>query len=80
MGAEGAADVIFRRQLDAEPERRDELIASYQRDAMGVELAARTGSVDQVIRPEDTRETVVRLLRSLRGGRVPHFTHDNLPQ
>lgn len=80
MGAEGAADVIFRRQIEAEPERREDLIDSYRRDAMGVELAARGGSVDQIIEPHETRDTVVRLLRSLRNGRRPGFVHDNLPQ
>jgi acetyl-CoA carboxylase carboxyltransferase component len=80
MGAEGAADIIFRRQLEAEPERREDLVDSYRRDAMHVDLAARRGSVDEVIAPRDTRAAVTALLRSLRGAREPAFVHDNLPQ
>lgn len=80
MGAEGAADIIFRRQIEAEPERRDELIDTYRREAMDVELAARRGSVDEIIDPNDTRRSLVTLLRSLRGARRPGWVHDNLPQ
>jgi acetyl-CoA carboxylase carboxyltransferase component len=80
MGAEGAADIVLRRAIEAEPDRRDELVESYRRDAMGVDVAARRGSVDEVIAPEDTRAAIVAILRSLRGARAPGFVHDNLPQ
>jgi acetyl-CoA carboxylase carboxyltransferase component len=80
MGAEGAADIIFRRRLQDEPDRRDELVESYRREAMDVDLAARRGSVDEVIAPEDTRPALQALLRSLQGARTPAFVHDNLPQ
>jgi propionyl-CoA carboxylase beta chain len=80
MGAEGAADVIFRRQIDADPARRDELAARYRNEAMAVDLAARRGSVDEVIDPADTREVLAGLLASLGGGPAPGFVHDNLPQ
>ena len=80
MGAEGAADIIFRKQLAADPDRREELVASYRRDAMHVDLAARRGSVDEVIAPNDTRGALATILASLRGARDPGFVHDNLPQ
>ncbi len=80
MGAEGAADIIFRKQLAAEPDRREELVDSYRRDAMHVDLAARRGSVDEVIDPADTRQALATILASLRGAREPGFVHDNLPQ
>jgi acetyl-CoA carboxylase carboxyltransferase component len=80
MGAEGAADIIFRRTLDDEPERRDELVEDYRRDAMHVDLAARRGSVDEIVAPDETRDALVAILRSLRGARQPGFVHDNLPQ
>jgi acetyl-CoA carboxylase carboxyltransferase component len=47
---------------------------------MHVDLAARRGSVDEIIAPEDTRDALVAILRSLRGARQPGFVHDNLPQ
>ncbi len=80
MGAEGAADIIFRRQIAAEPDRRGELVAAYRRDAMHVDLAARRGSVDEIVAPAETRDALVGVLRSLRGARPPGFVHDNLPQ
>ncbi|MFA9430494.1 acyl-CoA carboxylase subunit beta [Egicoccus sp. AB-alg2] len=80
MGAEGAADIIFRRQLDAEPDRRDDLVEQYRSDAMHVDLAARRGSVDEIVAPHETRDALVGILRSLKGARQPMFVHDNLPQ
>lgn len=80
MGAEGAADVIFRKQIEADPARRDDLIDSYRSEAMQVELAARRGSVDEIIEPADTRRALVTLLGSLRNGRQLGYVHDNLPQ
>jgi acetyl-CoA carboxylase carboxyltransferase component len=47
---------------------------------MHVDQAARRGSVDEVIRPDETRDALTALLRSLRHARQPGFVHDNLPQ
>ena len=80
MGAEGAADVIFRRQIEADPAARDELIASYKAEAMAVDVAAQRGSVDEVIDPSDTRTALIQLLDGLRPRTPAGFRHDNLPQ
>ncbi len=80
MGAEGAVDVIYRRDIDAEPERRDELIARYRAEAMAPHIPAERMSIDEVIAPGDTRDVVAATLRSLRGANQPRFRHDNLPQ
>jgi acetyl-CoA carboxylase carboxyltransferase component len=80
MGAEGAVDVIFRKQVAADPGIREDLVADYRREAMHVDLAARRGSVDEIIAPDETRPALVALLRGLRGARKPGFVHDNLPQ
>lgn len=80
MGAEGAVDIIHRRTVQAHPDRRDALVDDYRRDAMAVDLAAHRGSVDEIVRPEDTRGALVTLLRSLASARTPGFVHDNLPQ
>jgi propionyl-CoA carboxylase beta chain len=79
MGAEGAADVVFRKRIAADPGARDGLVASYREEAAGAELAARRGSVDEIVRPEETRGRLVALLRSLGGARPPGFVHDNEP-
>jgi propionyl-CoA carboxylase beta chain len=80
MGAEGAVDVIFRRELAADPSRRDELIAGYRAEAMAPHLAAERLSVDEVIKPAETRDVVAATLRSLARANEPRFRHDNLPQ
>jgi acetyl-CoA carboxylase carboxyltransferase component len=80
MGAEVAADIVFRRAIEADPRRRDEHVAGYREDAMLVDVAARRGSVDQVIRPDETCDALTAVLRSLRQARQPGFVHHNLPQ
>ena len=80
MGAEGAVDVIYRRDIEADPDRRDELIATYKAEAMAPHIPAERMSIDEVIAPRETRGVVASTLRSLASGTQPHFRHDNLPQ
>lgn len=80
MGADGAVDIIFRRQLAEDPGARERLVDEYRREAMGVDLAARRGSVDEIISPDNTRDALIRLLRGSTGRRPSGFVHDNLPQ
>jgi propionyl-CoA carboxylase beta chain len=80
MGAEGAVDIIYRRELAADPTRRAELVARYEAEAMAPHLPAERLSVDEVIAPAQTRSVVAATLRSLRRAVRPGFRHDNLPQ
>ncbi len=80
MGAEGAVDVIYRRELEADPSRRDELVARYRAEAMAPHIPAERLSIDEVIAPSETRAVVVASLRSLAGALTPGYRHDNLPQ
>ena len=80
MGAEGAVDVIYRRELAADPSRRPELIERYRAEAMAPHIPAERLSIDEVIAPQDTRAVVAATLRSLDGANQPRFRHDNLPQ
>lgn len=80
MGAEGAADVIFRRQIAEDPSARDRLADQYRDEAMDVGLAAGRGSVDEVVAPGDTRRALIHLLAARRPSRPRGFVHDNLPQ
>ena len=80
LGAEGAADLIFRREIEAHPERREPLMDGYRREAMAVDVAAGRGSVSEIIDPKDSRAAIAALLRSLQGGAPRGFVHDNLPQ
>ena len=80
MGAAAAAEVIYRRELEAEPARRGDLVARYRAEATAPQVAASRMSVDEVITPEETRPVVAAVLGSLRAARAPRFRHDNLPQ
>lgn len=80
MGADGAIDVIYRREVEADPSRRDELIERYRAEAMAPHIPAERLSIDEVIAPGDTRAIVAATLRSLSGALRPAFRHDNLPQ
>jgi acetyl-CoA carboxylase carboxyltransferase component len=84
MGAEAAADVVFRRQIAAapDPQRRQELVAEYTDRIMSPYAAAERGLVDDVIDPAQTRAVLVRALATLRAKRavLPARKHGNGPQ
>ncbi|MBP0461299.1 acyl-CoA carboxylase subunit beta [Streptomyces montanisoli] len=85
MGAEGAANVVFRRQIAAspDPERtRAELIESYRDELMHPYYAAERGLVDDVIDPADTRARLIGALEMLRAKHapLPSRKHGNQPQ
>ncbi|MFD6949684.1 methylmalonyl-CoA carboxyltransferase [Nocardiopsis sp. TSRI0078] len=84
MGAEGAVNVVHRRELRAaaDPEaRRAELIADYRERLMYPYRAPEEGFVDDVIDPADTRSAVARGLALLRDKRrePPRRKHGNVP-
>ena len=80
MGAEGAVDVIHRRDLADDPSRRDELIQQYRSEAMAPHIPAQRLSIDEIIAPQETRAVIAATLRSLDGAVQPGYRHDNLPQ
>ncbi|MGW4567910.1 acyl-CoA carboxylase subunit beta [Streptomyces sp. NPDC004561] len=84
MGAEGAANVVFRREIaaaDDPEEARARRVAEYKERLMHPYHAAERGLVDDVIDPRDTRAVLVRSLRMLRGkhAHVPERKHGNQP-
>ncbi|HWU09731.1 MAG TPA: acyl-CoA carboxylase subunit beta [Streptomyces sp.] len=85
MGAEGAANVIFRRRIaeaeDPEAERA-ELVKAYKAELMHPYYAAERGLVDDVIDPARTREVLISSLAMLRTKHVdrPARKHGNPPQ
>jgi acetyl-CoA carboxylase carboxyltransferase component len=84
MGAEGAVNVLFRRELAAaiDPEQlRAELIEEYTEQLVHPHYAAERGLVDDVIDPAATRIAVARGLAMLRTKRkpAPRRKHGNLP-
>ncbi|MGC9376763.1 acyl-CoA carboxylase subunit beta [Streptomyces sp. MH13] len=84
MGAEGAANVVFRRRIaDAEdPESvRAQLVKEYKAELMHPYYAAERGLVDDVIDPADTRCAVIDALAVLRAkhATMPARKHGNPP-
>ncbi|MGP4000692.1 acyl-CoA carboxylase subunit beta [Streptomyces sp. 8N706] len=85
MGAEGATNVIFRREIAAaeDPEKaRRARIEEYQRELMHPYYAAERGLVDDVIDPAETRSRLIGALAMLRAKHVllPNRKHGNQPQ
>ncbi|MGC9367063.1 MAG: acyl-CoA carboxylase subunit beta [bacterium] len=84
MGAEGAVDIIFRRDIEAavDPlDRRQKLIDEYQRTTSNPYEAAKMGLVDMVIFPEETRPRVASALSILmtKQDLLPAKKHGNMP-
>ena len=74
MGAEGAANVIFRKELAAAPDPqtlRHWLVAEYTDQLMHPYYAAERGLVDEVIDPRDTRRVIAESLRVLKSKATP---------
>ena len=85
MGAEGAANVIFRRQIAAadNPEAtRTRMVKEYKNELMHPYYAAERGLVDDVIDPAETRAVLIRSLAMLRTKHadLPPRKHGNPPQ
>ena len=72
MGAEGAANVVFRREIDAADDkeaRRAELVEEYRETFSTPYMAASRGLVDDIIDPADTRREIAMALELLVGKR-----------
>ena len=72
MGAEGAVEIIFRKQVEAadDPEaKKAELIANF-RELIDVYVAAGNDMIDDVIDPRETRPTICRALEMAEGKQV----------
>ncbi|MQY14602.1 Propionyl-CoA carboxylase beta chain [Streptomyces sp. RB5] len=69
MGAEGAANIVFRREIAAsdQPEAtRERLVEQYKSELMHPYYAAARGLIDNVIDPAETRTVLIRSLAVLR--------------
>jgi propionyl-CoA carboxylase beta chain len=84
MGAQGAVNILFRKEIAAaeDPDAlRAELIADYEDHLLNPYIAAERGYIDAVIAPSETRREVVKALRQLRTKResLPPKKHGNIP-
>ena len=68
MGAEGAAEIVFRREIDSAEDkvaRRDELIELYRHTFANPYVSAGRRLVDDVIEPAETRRYLAQALEAL---------------
>ncbi|MDE1820240.1 MAG: acyl-CoA carboxylase subunit beta [Euryarchaeota archaeon] len=86
MGAEGAVNILFRRELDKAPEGersslRKTLTDEYAAEFLNPYLAAERGYLDDVIDPSETRKRLLEAFEALRGKRQdrPPKKHGNIP-
>ncbi|HWC95482.1 MAG TPA: acyl-CoA carboxylase subunit beta [Candidatus Sulfopaludibacter sp.] len=84
MGAEGAAEIVFRREISAADDqdlRRKELIQEYRDTFSSPYVAAGARLVDDIIEPADTRAYLVTALDALATKRElrPTKKHGNIP-
>ncbi|MEV4630612.1 acyl-CoA carboxylase subunit beta [Micromonospora sp. NPDC049523] len=84
MGAEGAVNIVHRRELaaaDDPGDLRSKLIEAYSEELMHPYFAAERGLVDDVIDPARTRVALIRGLGVLRDKRTPasNRKHGNVP-
>jgi propionyl-CoA carboxylase beta chain len=85
MGAQGAVNIIHRRDIESAPDqeaKRAELIDDYEARFNNPYVAAELGLVDEVIEPRETRIKLIRALEMLRTKRetLPPKKHGNGPQ
>ena len=84
MGAEGAAEIVFRREIDAAEDqaaRRKELVEEYRETFANPFVAAGRRLVDDVIEPAETRRAVAQALEALHAKRElrPAKKHGLIP-
>ncbi len=84
MGAEGAVNVLFRRELAAadDPEGlRAEKVAAFRDKFANPYIAAERGWIDAIIRPRDTRRVLIKALLALdtKVDHNPPKKHGNIP-
>lgn len=84
MGAEGAANIIYRKEIQSSPDpdtTRQAKIAEYKKAFDNPYVAAARGYIDDVIDPARTREILIRHLEMLwsKEEERPWKKHGNIP-
>jgi propionyl-CoA carboxylase beta subunit len=84
MGAEGAVNILYKRELDAAADvaaARAAKIAEYREKFANPYVAAQRGFVDEIIRPHQTRAKLITGLETLdtKRDKNPPKKHGNIP-
>ncbi|MDD5363170.1 MAG: acyl-CoA carboxylase subunit beta [Ignavibacteria bacterium] len=84
MGAKGAAEIIFKKQLDAAEDKQkllDEKIGEFNTKFLNPYIAAERGFIDDIIEPKDTRKKLITYFELIEN-KVdfnPRRKHGNIP-
>jgi propionyl-CoA carboxylase beta chain len=81
MGAQGAINILYRKEIAADPSAAKDLLETYEEELLNPYIAADRGFIDAVIEPHQTRQEITKALRALRNKRVdlPTRKHGNIP-
>ncbi len=84
MGPKGAVEIIYKKEIDAAANkeiRMNELVADYTERFANPYLAAEKGYIDEVVKPEETREKLIKGYKMLENKVVnmPKKKHGNIP-
>ncbi|MFH1529671.1 MAG: acyl-CoA carboxylase subunit beta [Pseudomonadota bacterium] len=84
MGPEGAVNIVFRKEMSSAPDKQAmhaALVADYKTHFATPYYAAERGYVDDVIKPSDTRPTLIRALEAIQDKDEPRprKKHGNIP-
>jgi propionyl-CoA carboxylase beta chain len=84
LGAKGAAEIIFKREIQAsaDPEAKlKEMTDAYTENFAHPYKAAARGFVDEVINPQDTRTKLIRAFKmcETKAMKLPRKKHGNIP-
>lgn len=84
MGAKGAAEIIFKNEISAAKDpaaKLKEKEQEYIEHFANPYRAAERGYVDEVIKPEDTREKLIKAFKMLenKADKLPRKKHGNIP-
>jgi methylmalonyl-CoA carboxyltransferase large subunit len=84
MGAEGAAEIVFRHEIDAAEDKaacRSEVIERYRQAFSNAFVPAERGLIDEIIAPEETRRHLILALNAMHAKRElrPPKKHGLIP-
>ena len=85
IGTDGAVNVLYAKDIKADPEHADEIFEAKKKEYEDLfsnpYQAAQRGYIDDIIEPRNTRFRIIRALAQLAGKRqsLPPKKHDTLP-
>jgi propionyl-CoA carboxylase beta chain len=81
MGAEGAVNLLYRKEIAKAPERAKVLVEEYREQFANPYLSAQLGYIDDVIFPAETRKYLISFLNVQQNKRKdrPARKHGNIP-